>query len=55
MESSTEKSKIMTFCSKDPVSSKICMNNIVLERVNQFNYMGSGFSYSADLGVSKNI
>jgi hypothetical protein len=34
MEISTEKTKIMSFCGKEPVPSKICLNNKILERVN---------------------
>jgi hypothetical protein len=34
MEISTEKTKIMSFCGKEPVPSKICLNNNILERVN---------------------
>jgi hypothetical protein len=31
---STEKTKIMAFCGKESVPSKICLNNKILERVN---------------------
>jgi hypothetical protein len=34
MEISTEETKIMSFCGKEPVPSKICLNNKILERVN---------------------
>jgi hypothetical protein len=36
MEIFTEKTKIMDFCGKEPVLSKICLNNKILERVNEF-------------------
>ena len=36
MEISIDKTKIMTFCGKDPVPSKISINNQILERVNVF-------------------
>jgi hypothetical protein len=37
---STEKTKIMAFCGKEPVPSKICLNNKIFERVNEFKYLG---------------
>jgi hypothetical protein len=39
MEISTEKTKIMAFCGKEPVPSKICLNNNILERVNNLNIL----------------
>jgi hypothetical protein len=42
MSISFEETKIMTFSGKDPVRSKICVNNKMLEQeVNTFNYLGS--------------
>ena len=35
MEINTEKTKIMSFCGKYPVPSKICINNKIIERVNE--------------------
>jgi hypothetical protein len=40
MEISTEKTKIMAFCGKEPVPRKICLNNKILGRVNEFIYFG---------------
>ena len=40
MEISFDKTKIMVFWGKDPIQSKICLNNTILERVNEFNYLG---------------
>jgi hypothetical protein len=45
MSISTEKTKIMAFLGKDPVRSKICINNKTLEQVNTFNYLGCSLSY----------
>jgi hypothetical protein len=45
MEISTEKTKIMAFCGKEPVPSKICLNNNILERVNEFKYLGYKSSF----------
>ena len=35
----------MVFCGKDPVPSKICINNQILERVNVFKYLGFNLSF----------
>jgi hypothetical protein len=40
MSVSIEKTKIMAFSGKDPVRSKICINNKTLEQVNTFIYLG---------------
>jgi hypothetical protein len=40
MEISKEKTIIMAFCGKEPIPSKICLNNKILERVYEFNYLG---------------
>ena len=55
MEISTEKSKIMAFCGKDPVPSKICLDNKILERVNQFSYLGYRLSFMEKLDISDKI
>jgi hypothetical protein len=43
MEISTEKTKIMAFCGKEPVPSKICLNNKILERVNELNILAINY------------
>ena len=55
MEISIDKTKIMAFCSKDPVPSKICINNQILERVNVFKYLGFYLSFLEDLDISEKI
>ena len=55
MEISTEKSKIMAFCGKDPVPSKICLDKKILERVNQLSYLGYRFSFLEELDISDKI
>jgi hypothetical protein len=40
MEISIEKLKVMVFCGKEPVPSKICLNNKMIERTNDFTYLG---------------
>ena len=42
----------MAFFDKDPVPSKICVNQI-LERVNVFKYLGFNLSYLEDLDISE--
>jgi hypothetical protein len=48
MEISTGKTKIMAFKGKEPVKSKICINNSTLEQVNIFNYLGCNISYEGE-------
>lgn len=55
MEISTNKTKIMAFLGKDPVPSKICINGEILERVNEFKYLGYKLSFSIDSDVSEKI
>jgi hypothetical protein len=45
LEISTEKTKIMVFCGKAPVPSKICLNNKILERINEFKYLILAINY----------
>jgi hypothetical protein len=55
MSISTEKSKIMPFLGKDPVRSKICINNKMLEQVNTFNYLGCTLSYEGEKDMPSKI
>jgi hypothetical protein len=55
METSTEKIKIMPFCGKEPVPSKICLNNKILERLNEINYLGYGLSLVGELDLAGKI
>jgi hypothetical protein len=55
MEISTEKTKIMAFCGKEPVPSKICLNNKILERVNEFKYLGYKSSFVGELDLPGKI
>jgi hypothetical protein len=38
----------MAFSGKDPVRSKICINNKMLEHVNIFNYLGCPLRYEGE-------
>jgi hypothetical protein len=55
MEISTEKTKIMAFCGEEPVPSNICLNNKILERVNEFNYLGYKLSFVGELDLPGKI
>ena len=49
------KSKVMAFCGKYPVQSKICIDNKILERVNEFTYLGYKLSFLGDLDIPNKI
>jgi hypothetical protein len=51
MEISTEMTKIPAFRGKEPVPSKICLNNKILERVNEFKYLGYKLSFVGELDL----
>jgi hypothetical protein len=55
MSISIEKTKIMAFSGKDPVRSKICINNKTLEQVNTFNYLGCTLSYEGEKDMPSKI
>jgi hypothetical protein len=55
MEISTEKTKITAFCGTEPVPSKICLNNKILERVNEFKYLGYKLSFVGELDLPGKI
>lgn len=54
-EISTSKTHIMAFCGKDPVRSKIVVENQVLNQVSNFNYLGNDISYNYDRDVEKKL
>jgi hypothetical protein len=55
MEISTEKTKVMAFCGKEPVPSKIFLNKKILEMVNEFNYLGYKLSFVGELDLPGKI
>jgi hypothetical protein len=55
MSISTEKTKIMAFLGKDPVRSKICINNKTLEQMNILNYLGCTLSYEGEKDMPSKI
>jgi hypothetical protein len=45
----------MAFLGKDPVGSKICINNKTLEQVDTFNYLGCTLSYEGEKDMPSKI
>jgi hypothetical protein len=45
---STSKTKTMAFKGRDPVRSKIIVNNNAIEQINTFHDLGCSFSYHYD-------
>lgn len=52
---STTKTKVMAFHGKEPIRSKICINDKILERVNEFTYLGFQLSFLPHLDISQKI
>jgi hypothetical protein len=48
MEINTGKTKFVAFRGKEPVRSKTCVSNRMLEQVNTLNYMGCSISYEGE-------
>lgn len=55
LEISTSKTKIMAFQGKLPVRSKICIENVILEQVNTFKYLGYTLTYLDERDISNKI
>jgi hypothetical protein len=49
---STEKTKILACQGKEPMPSKICMYNRMLERVNLLSYIGYTLLYQGEIDIS---
>jgi hypothetical protein len=47
---SVEKTKSMAFKGRDPVRTKIVINNKIIEQVNSFDYLGIMISYEKKIG-----
>jgi hypothetical protein len=45
----------MAFSGKEPVRSKICINDKTLEQVNTFNYLGCILSYEGEKDMPSKI
>jgi hypothetical protein len=55
MKISTEKTRVMAFRGKDPVRSKIVINERIIEQVSSFKYLGSDISYLGEVDVNSKI
>jgi hypothetical protein len=55
MEISTDETRVMEFLGKEPIRSKICIENTLIERVNSFNYLGYNLSYTDDKDMAIKI
>lgn len=55
MKISPEKTKIMAFEGTNPIRSKIVVENVILEQINSFPYLGCNISYEGENDVSRKI
>jgi len=52
---SAQKTKSMVFKGRDPVRSKIVINNKIIEQVNLFKYLGNMISYEGELDIDNKL
>jgi hypothetical protein len=45
----------MAFKGRDPVRTKIVIDNKIIEQVNSFNYLGNMISYKRELDIEKKL
>jgi hypothetical protein len=55
LEINIQKTKVMAFKGQEPVRSKVCINNKILEQVNTFNYLGYYLSYEEEKDLNMKI
>jgi hypothetical protein len=55
MKISHQKTKIMAFKGTEPIRSKIVIDNMILEEVNTFTYLGCNISYQEDKDIHSKI
>jgi hypothetical protein len=55
MKSNTGKSEVMAFKGRNPIQSKICLNNKIIEQVNMFKYLGYSLSYRGEIDIQAKI
>jgi hypothetical protein len=55
MEISIKKLKVMVFCGKEPVPSKICLNNKMKERTKDFTHLGYKLSFQGETDLPQKI
>jgi hypothetical protein len=54
-EISTTKTKIMSFQGKEPITSKICIENAISVEVNNFNYLRSNLTSKEEIDIEKKL
>ena len=52
---SVQKTKTMVFRGRDPVRTKIVIDNKIIEQVNSFNYLRNMISYEKELDIDKKL
>jgi len=52
---SVQKTKSMAFRGRDPLRTKIVINNKIIEQVNSFNYLGNMISYEKELDTDNKL
>ena len=52
---SVQKTKWMAFKGRDPVRTKIGIDNKIIEKVNLFNYLGNMVSYDEELDIDNKL
>jgi hypothetical protein len=55
MKNSHQKTKIMAFKGTEPIRSKIVIDNMILEQVNTFIYLGCNISYQEEKDIHSRI
>jgi len=52
---SAQKTKLMAFKGRDPVRTKIVIDNKIIEQVNLFYYLGNMISYEGELNIDNKL
>ena len=52
---SVQKTKSMAFKGRDPVRTKIVMDNKIIEQINLFNCLGNVISYEGELDIDNKL
>jgi hypothetical protein len=55
MDTSHQKTKIMAFKATEPIRSKTAIDNMILEQVNTFTYLGCNISYQEEKAIHSKI
>ena len=52
---SVQKTKSMAFKGRDPLRTKIVIDNKIIEKVNSFNYLGNMISYEKEMDIDNKL